>query len=238
MANILAVIPARGGSKGVPRKNLRTVGGTTLIAHAIYSAKLSNNISRCIISTDDNEIAAAALEAGGDVPFIRPAELATDTASSVDVLIHALNFCEQNDKIKYDIIALLQPTTPFRSVDDIDATIQLLKNHPERESAVTVAPAEMCNPHYLYQYQSDNAGVTPLLKNNSMSKRRQDQKKYYIRTGAVYAVTRAHLTKQYEVMGSDSLAHIVDAERSINIDSELELFIADQMWSYFHMKSQ
>lgn len=236
MANVLAVIPARGGSKGVLRKNLRTVGGITLIAHAIHSAKLAKNISRCVVSTDDDEIASVALEAGGDVPFIRPTELATDIASSIDVLIHAHDFCEQIDEITYDIVVLLQPTTPFRSGKDIDATIRLLKDHPERESAVSVAPAETCNPHYLYRYQSDNTGITPLLADNSIGKRRQDLEQYYIRTGAVYAVMSSYLTKQHRVVGPNSLAYVMDTDRSINIDSELELFIANQIWSYYHMK--
>ncbi len=237
MKNVLAVIPARGGSKGVKRKNLCTVGGVSLVARAINSAKSAKSILRCIVSTDDEEIASAAVEAGGDVPFMRPAELATDTASSVDVLIHAYEFCKRHDNVDYDIVVLLQPTTPFRSGEDIDGTVELLKASPGHKSAVTIAPAEGCNPHYLYRYQSDNAEILPLLINDSVGERRQDLEKYYIRTGAVYAVMSSYLIGQHRVMGENSLAYIVDAERSINIDSQLELIIANQICLHYNFTS-
>lgn len=233
MNRVLAVIPARGGSRGVARKNLRAVGGIPLIVHALNSANRSKLISRCIVSTEDEEIAEVARKNNGDVPFMRPTELATDTASSVATLIHAVDYCEQQERRSYEIAVLLQPTTPFRTADDIDGTVQLLLDRVNRNTAITVAASDNCNPNYLYrQVGSESSIMQPLLDASATGQRRQDMEKYYVRTGAVYAVRVPFLNRHKTVIESRCLAYVTPSEHAINIDTELQLFIAEQIWTF------
>ncbi len=135
--DVLGVIPVRSGSKRIPDKNIRELGGKPLLAHTIEQARASSVLDRCIISTDDKEIAAVARDHGGDVPFLRPDRLATDTASSADVVAHALEWVNEQG-YKPTIGVLLQVTTPFRTSTDIDEAIKKLQQSPEAMSLVAV----------------------------------------------------------------------------------------------------
>jgi len=232
MMRTLAVIPARGGSKGVPRKNLRNLGGEPLIAHTIRAALGSTTLTRTIVSTDDEEIAEVSRSFGADVPFIRSEELSSDTAASVSVAINALQFCEDSENETYDIVVLLQPTTPFRSSGDIDKAVCLLVENPAAESAITVAPMGACNPHYFYRKKSQGELWEPVSGSASLERRRQDLEELFIRTGAVYAVRRSYLLHEKRLMSDESLALVMKENESINIDTEFDLFLANAILDF------
>ena len=233
MVNCLAVIPCRGGSKRVHRKNLREIGGIPLVAHAINAANASTLITRVIVSTDDEEIAAVAKEYGGDVPFIRPAELAIDESKSIDVAMHALRTCMKNVE-HYDIFVLLQPTTPLRSAQDIDATIQLLIDNPDHNSAITVKPVGSSHPNYLYKTVNNNGEMIPYIDNSMAEVRRQEFEDIYVRNGAVYAVRTSYMLENSKLLDESVLAHKMSEETSINIDDEFELYLVQQIYNRLH----
>jgi CMP-N,N'-diacetyllegionaminic acid synthase len=225
MVSCLAVIPCRGGSKGVHRKNLREIDGIPLVAHTIHAANASKLITRTIVSTDDDEIASVAKEYGGDVPFIRPEKYATDQAKSIDVVLHALNKCSEQFKEQYDYLILLQPTSPFRDNIHIDSAIKMLVGNKNAESLISVkeVPNE-CNPHYIYKIL-DNRYCEPLIESAEII-RRQDQPKSYVRNGAIYVVKVSYLLQNESLLAAKNLAYEMDDESSINIDTELDLIVA------------
>lgn len=139
--NILAVIPARAGSKSVPHKNIRIIGGKPMLAHSIAHAQKSKYINRIIVSTDSEEYASIAKEYGAEVPFLRPAEYATDTALDYDVFYHALTWLKNREGYEADVVVQLRPTYPIRDVHDIDNMIQLLLDHPKADSVRSMAKA-------------------------------------------------------------------------------------------------
>ena len=140
--NVLAVIPARAGSKSVPHKNIREIGGKPMLAHSIDHALASRYINRVIVSTDSEEYAAIAKEYGAEVPFLRPAEYATDTALDYDVFYHALTWLNDHEGYKPDIVVQLRPTYPIRNVEDIDNMIKMLIDHPEADSVRSMSKAQ------------------------------------------------------------------------------------------------
>ena len=233
MTSCLAVIPCRGGSKGVPRKNLREIGGIPLVAHSIRAAREAKLITRAIVSTDDDEIANVARDYGGDVPFIRPSEYATDIAKSIDVALHSLKYCIENGE-HYDVVVLLQPTTPLRRAADIDATIDLLVRHPEYNCAITVKPVGSSHPNYLYQSVGDSEKMAPFLDSNMAEVRRQEFDNVYVRNGAVYAVRAKYMLENSMLTDTNVLAHVMSEETSVNIDDEFELFLAQQIYSWLN----
>lgn len=209
------MIPARGGSKGVPRKNIRLLGGRPLIAWTIQAALDSRSVSRVIVSTDDPEIAEVALRWGADVPFIRPAELSGDDAPGDAPFRHAVK--EIPD---HRLAVLLQPTSPFRTAADIDACVALVA--PAR-SAVSVCAV---SKHPAWMFTVDDKGLQPILPAMSETTRRQDLPAVYALNGAIYAMTTADLNAEARLVGPGTQAHIMSAERSIDIDTELDLQLA------------
>jgi N-acylneuraminate cytidylyltransferase len=152
---VLALIPARGGSKRIPKKNIKHLAGKPLIVHSIESARKSKYIDRLITSTDDSEIAEVARKHGSEVPFMRPAELANDMANDFSVFSHALEWLEQTEGWKPDIIVQLRPTSPLRTVEHIDAAIELLSQNKEADSVRTVTRPEQ-SPYKMYKITEDN----------------------------------------------------------------------------------
>lgn len=138
---ILAIIPARAGSKSVPNKNIRNIGGKPMLAHSIDHAKESKTVNRIIVSTDSAEYARIAKEYGAEVPFLRPAEYATDTALDYDVFYHALTWLKENDHYMPDVVVQLRPTYPIRRSEDIDNMVELLLKHPEADSVRSMTKA-------------------------------------------------------------------------------------------------
>jgi len=233
MVNCLAVIPCRGGSKGIHRKNLREIGGIPLVAHTINAANATTLITKTIVSTDDEEIAIVAKKYGGDVPFIRPSEFALDESKSIDVAMHALRTCAQNGE-HYDIFVLLQPTTPLRSAQDIDSTIQLLIDNPNFNSAITVKPVGSSHPNYLYKTVDDSVIMTPYIDNSMAEVRRQEFADIYVRNGAVYAVKTPYMLENSKLIDERVLVHRMSEETSVNIDDEFELYLAQQIYNRLH----
>lgn len=161
--NVLAVIPARAGSKSVPHKNIREIGGKPMLAHSIDHALASRYINRVIVSTDSEEYAAIAKEYGAEVPFLRPAEYATDTALDYDVFYHALTWLADHEGYKPDIVVQLRPTYPIRNVEDIDNMIKMLIDHPKADSVRSMSRAQEIPYKMWLRQESDEDGST--LKN-------------------------------------------------------------------------
>ncbi len=223
---IIAVITARGGSRGVPGKNIKDLGGKPLIAYSIEVAKKSNLISHLIVSTDDEEIANIAKGYGADIPFMRPTELSSDTAGHVEVMQHAVGFMEEKLAITFDHIVILQPTSPFRLVEDIDETLRILM---ESDADSGVSMMELEGDHPVKIKKMDGNRVLPYCVSESEGVRRQDLPKAYKRSSAVYAVKRDILMNQGMIFGDDVVGHVVPGERSIDIDTEYDWLRAEYM---------
>lgn len=212
---ILGLITARGGSKGVQRKNVLSICEKPLIVWSIDAAKGSKYLDRLVVSTDDVEIAEVARGAGAEVPFMRPARLATDEASSVDVAVHALTMLSG-----YDALVLLQPTSPLRTSEDIDACIDLWATSAA-PSCVSVCVAEQ-HPSLMYRIAAGST-LQPILGSPTMAGRRQDLSTIYVLNGAVYVVDASRLIDSRTFIFSDSVGYPMPVERSIDIDSELDI---------------
>jgi len=227
---ILAVIPARGGSKGVPRKNIRLLGDRPLIAYTIETAlKAQNLLHRVIVSTDDEEIAGIARQYGAEVPFIRPAELGADKARMVPVLQHAVSFVEDQDHVHLDWVLLLQPTTPFRSVEDIQEAVHLSQTGG-CDSVISVV--QVFGVHPILMKRIENDRLLPFCIDEKEGTRRQDyQPPAYMRNGAIYLTRRNGLMENGSIWGKVIRPYIMPEERSVNIDNEMDFLIAEQMLS-------
>ncbi len=222
---ILAIIPARGGSKGVLRKNIRDLNGKPLIAWTIEQVRESKLIDRCVVSTEDEEIRDVALGYGGDVPFLRPKELAADDTPGIDPILHAAG------KIPgYDIIVLLQVTSPLRLSSDIDGAIQycLDMNAP---SCVSVTEAE-CSPYWMYTLDEQKV-MNPVLEiSKEKSYQRQKLPVVYQLNGAVYVAGVDYLQREKSFCGSGTVGYVMPRERSYDIDT-----MEDFLWVEFLMKN-
>lgn len=206
----LGVITARGGSKGLPGKNVMPAAGRPLIAWTVDAALASRSIDRLVLSTDDGAIAAAARRHGCDVPFMRPAALATDSATSIDVILHALE-----EVPGFDVVVLLQPTSPLRTAADIDAACDLVG--AGAPAAVSVAPVEQ-SPYWMYRLD-DGRALTPVLPLPAGVSRRQDLPPVYALNGAVYVADVAWLRRTRTFVTAETVAHVMPIERSIDIDT-------------------
>lgn len=218
---IIAVIPARKGSKRLPNKNILTLARKPLVSWTIESALKSKYIDKIILSTDSDQISKLAIEMGIDVPFIRPKELATDTATSFDVVKHALNCCGDG----FDIVLLLQPTSPLRTNEDIDGALDLLANK-KAHAVVSVCDTEhsplFCNT------LDDSLSMKGFLNDKLKNKRTQDLPKYYRINGAVYAIYINELLKENTFFVSDKIyAYIMPQKRSVDIDTKLDFKLAE-----------
>lgn len=229
---ILAVIPARGGSKGVPRKNLCEIDGAPLIVHAIRAGLQSRRLAHCIVSTDDAEIAAVARTAGGSVPFLRPAELAGDQSPTWAALQHAVAWYEVEHGEPLLAVVTLQPTTPLRTGEDVDRAIEIFLNgQPEADSLISVCEAAEHHPLTLY-HGADGSFLDPLLKGLNPNTRRQDFPPVYWRNGAIYITRRDLLMRDNRVVSDRPLAYIMPKLRSSNIDEPFDLELAELMLSW------
>jgi len=227
-ARILVIITARGGSKGVPRKNIRPLGGRPLIAWTIETAlAIKDHVARVVVSTDDAEIAAISRTYGAEVPFLRPAELAQDTTKSLPVLQHAVQAIEQQDGSPVDWVLLLQPTTPFRSAEDIIACLDFARAG-DCDSVISVAPSPV---HPIFVKSIDDEGfLRPFLLEEPEGLRRQDaQPPAYVRNGAVYLTRRDVLMETNSIWGRRIKAYVMPPERSVNIDSEADFLLAETL---------
>ena len=223
--NILAIIPARGGSKRVKRKNIRNINNKPMIAYTVEAAKKSKYITRLIVSTDDDEIANIALNFGAEVPFLRPSMYSTDKAKSIDLVLHSLIECKRIYQENYDFVLLLQPTSPFRNSSHIDEAIQMLIDNSNADSLISVNESGHFHPHYLYFPINQNF-IKPLIENIEI-KGYQEMDKSYIRNGAIYLVKASYLETNKSFIAENNLAILMDELSSINIDTEIDLKLAN-----------
>jgi len=219
----LGVIPARGGSKGLPGKNLRKLGALSLIGHAIASARESALLASFIVSTDSPEIAEEAARHGAPVPFLRPAELATDQAGMLPVLQHAVRWLEASAGVRPELIVTLQPTSPFRTGADIDATIRKVADTGS-DSAQTLSEASY-HPYFMKTLDGDR--TMALFPDGHTYVRRQDAPPVYQPSGAVYVTRYATLMEQGHILGDDNRGVIMGFEPSVNIDTEWDFLLAE-----------
>jgi CMP-N,N'-diacetyllegionaminic acid synthase len=223
---ILGVIPARGGSKGIPRKNLYKINGKPLIQYSIDEAKRSKHLTHVILSTDDAEIAEVGKKLGAEVPFLRPASLATDTALSVDVTIHALKAMEEKLNIIFDAIMLLQPTTPLRRAEDIDGAIEKLFSDTKIDSIVSLVDVGANHPARMYTVEKQ--GIVNVMPEPVKMMPRQQLPKVYIRSGDIYLIKRDALLKGHSLMGNQVAEWVMSKERAFNIDTMEDLFLLER----------
>lgn len=212
---VIAVIPARGGSKSLPRKNLLLAGGRPLIAWTILAAQKSNAIDYLALSSEDSEIIAVAEAWGCSAPFRRPDELSTDTASTIDVVLHAL---EQLPG--YDYVILLQPTSPLRTEYDIDKAFALLEA-TGAPSCVSICEVDK-SPYLMYLLGNDKT-ITSVMPQLPTLMRRQDLPATYVLNGAIYIANVDWLRKNKKFITSETVAYEMDRERSIDIDTKEDL---------------
>jgi CMP-N,N'-diacetyllegionaminic acid synthase len=214
----LAIIPARGGSKGIPRKNITIINGKPLIQYTIDEAKNSKYLDRIIVSTDDKEIAEIAKRCGAEVPFLRPKELASDHAKTIDALIHAVTELEKRG-IKYDFVVLLQPTQPLRKSWHIDEAIQEIVETNE-ESLVSVSKVK---EHPILMRTIGEDGKVKKLLEISSTVRRQDFPTFYKVNGAIYInKINENFTKNTS-LNDNKLAYLMDKKYDLDIDEPIDL---------------
>jgi CMP-N,N'-diacetyllegionaminic acid synthase len=216
---VLALIPARGGSKGIPRKNLLPIAGKPLIAYSILQAQESQRISRVIVSTDDPEIAATAIEWGAEVPFMRPSKFAGDLSPDIDVFRHALEWLATNEHYSPDLVVHLRPPGPARRVDLIDEAIDLLARHPEADAVRSVAPA-LQTPYKMW-FITSSGHLEPMIRLEGMvdsqSVPRQRLPPVYWQNGYVDVVRPRAILDKNSMWGDCALPFLVD-ETLLEID--------------------
>ena len=222
MTNILALIPARGGSKGIPRKNIRNFAGYPLIAWSIAAGLQAYAVSRVIVSTDDEEIAAVARKYGAETPFMRPYELAQDHTNDLPVFEHALKWLEDIESYKPDIVVQLRPTSPIRPKDCVDSAVRILIENPDADSVRAVVPAGQ-NPHKMWRFNGYNKPMKPLLEVAGISEPynapRQILPPVHWQTGHIDVIRTATITRKHSLTGSVVYPLVIDARYTVDIDT-------------------
>lgn len=220
--DVLALVPARGGSKGVPRKNLRPLGGKPLIAWTIEAALATRGVTRIVVSTDDNDIAETAKAFGAEVPFLRPVELATDQAGMLGVVRHALT----NLSGSFGFLVLLQPTSPLRAASDIDAAVRLCKESGAPSCVGVTALSK--SPQWMFRLDPQRR-LRPLVKAAPSDARRQDLPVAHALNGAIYVARCDWIMEAESFIGPETVAYEMPRERSVDIDTEFDFMIAEAL---------
>lgn len=225
---ILAVVLARGGSKSVPRKNVKPLAGIPMIAYTLREGLKSKRITQLVVSTDDAEIAQISKDHGALVPFMRPAELASDTASSKDCLQHAVRFMEEREKCRYDYVIELMVTNPLKTVEDIDAVLDKLIQ-TGADSVISVMQLLDHHPARIKKIVDDR--IVDFCVPEIPDSRRQDLKPdAFIRNGSIYAMRRDVLMIQNARYGTaDSRPYVMPESRCVNVDSPIDFLTAEAM---------
>ena len=222
MTHILALIPARGGSKGIPRKNIKDFAGYPLIAWSIAAGLQAKSVSRVIVSTDDAEIAAVARECGAETPFLRPAELAQDRTTDFPVFEHALKWLEDIEGYKPEIVVQLRPTSPIRPKDMVDQAVGILVQHPEADSVRGVVPAAQ-NPHKMWRFNGYDAPMNPLLEVEGIAEPynapRQALPPVYWQTGHIDAIRATTISRKHSLTGGVVYPLVIDPRYTVDIDT-------------------
>lgn len=221
---VLAVIPARGGSKGIPRKNIFPLKGKPLIAWTIEEAQKSQFLDKIIVSTDDEEIAEVSREWGGEVPFLRPKELAKDDTPGVEPILHALSYFPN-----YEYVVILQPTSPLRTAEDIDSAI-VLCNHHQREYCVSVTESKFI-PEWLFYINNKDQVLEPVNKKSDIPYQRQKVQKSYVLNGAVYVAKVQSLIRDRSFLTPNTIPYVMPSVRSVDIDDMEDLLYCEYLLS-------
>ena len=222
MSEILALIPARGGSKGIPRKNIRNFAGYPLVAWSIAAAKQASCVTRIILSTDDEEIAAVAREYDAETPFLRPSELARDQTTDLPVFVHTLRWLEENEGYTPEIVIQLRPTSPIRPKDCVDSSVKLLMEHNDADCVRGVVPAAQ-NPHKMWRFAGGDKPMTPLLDVEGIPEPynapRQILPPVYWQTGHIDAIRVSTIIQKHSLTGDVIYPLIIDPRYTIDIDN-------------------
>jgi CMP-N,N'-diacetyllegionaminic acid synthase len=221
----LCTICARGGSKGVPGKNVRVLAGRPLIAHSVEQAAATKLFDRVVVSTDSEEIAAAARDAGAEVPFMRPRELATDTAPKVPVIRHALQASERHYGATFDIIVDLDATSPLRVPEDIVACVRLAEGGAP--NVITGTPSR--HSPYFNMVEERDGGISLVKTPGAAIARRQDAPRTYDMNASIYVWRRDALLADGPLITKGTRLHVMPAERSIDVDSELDWMMVERL---------
>jgi N-acylneuraminate cytidylyltransferase len=216
---VLALVPARGGSKGIPDKNRVRLGGRPLIAWTIEAAGAARTIDRVVVSTDDARLALLASGCGAEVPFLRPKELARDDTPTMPVVMHAIDTLGWDD-----VVVLLQPTSPLRTAEDVDACVEIFLDSGRPVVSVTVA-----DPPPQHMIVRDGDGIAPLLGGLPAGGRRQDLPPVFALNGAVYVADAAWLREHGTFVAAQTRVYEMPRERSVDIDDAFDLRVAEAM---------
>jgi len=233
--NILAIIPARGGSKGIPMKNIQKLCGKSLIEYTIRSAISSSKINRVIVSTDNARIAQVSKKAGAEVPFLRPKILSKDNSPTTETIKHAINFLQKKYSYEPDIICLLQPTSPIRDLSVIDNSITKL----QRTNATSVITVAKIKNHPFASFWYSKGYLKPFRASFAKYYQRQKYPPLYYPTGAVYTFWTKNLKKYNSIYGPRIKPIIINQEDNIDIDTLFDLFIAEmriRSWNTYSKK--
>ena len=222
MTEILALIPARGGSKGIPRKNIRSFAGFPLLAWSIAAGLQAKSISRVIVSTDDQEIATVAREYGAEVPFLRPSELAQDRTTDLPVFEHAFKWLEDVEGYKPSIVVQLRPTSPIRPVDCVDGAVRILVEHDNADCVRGVVLAAQ-NPYKMWRFNGYDKPMNPLLTVDGIAEPynapRQILPPAYWQTGHVDAIRTSTITRKHSLTGDRVYPLVIDPRYTVDIDT-------------------
>jgi CMP-N-acetylneuraminic acid synthetase len=223
--NCLAIIPARGGSKGLPRKNIRLLAGKPLIVWTIEQAKKSKYSDKVIVSTEDKEIAKISKKYGAEVPFLRPKELATDSSPTIDTIIHAISWFEKREEY-FDIVVLLEPTSPLRKKDDLDNAIELfIESIDKADSLVSVSEVHLENPYIMKKIE--NGYVKPFIEIDENVYQRQQLPKVYFPYGVVY-LSKTDTLKRYKTFYQErTIPYFIERWQNYEIDDLYDFIVVE-----------
>lgn len=220
---IVAIIPARGGSKGIPRKNIRNLCGKPLIAHTIEEARKSNYIDRVIVSTEDSEIASIGKSYGAEIPFLRPIELSQDDTPGIDPIIHCVEWLIENEDYTPDYVICLQCTTPFRNSIQIDEAIKTLIDS-DKESLVSLCESDI-SPYWMKKIE--NGHIVDFMNDSKFYARRQETPPVYKLNGAIYISRVNNLLQNRNWYTNQTQAFIMNKVTSLDIDDILDFKFAE-----------
>jgi len=224
---VLGLVPARGGSKGIPKKNTVMLCGKPLLQYTAEAALAAHRLDRVVLTTDDDEIARVGRDCGLDVPFLRPAELSLDNTPSIPVVQHAINWLADHDD-HYDAVCLLQPTNPLRLPSDIDGAVDLLEA-TSADSVIAFVDVGEKHPARMKMVTEDGRVIDPPFAEQYEGQRRQELQKLFLREGSIYLTRTAVIMEQNSLKGEDCRAWLIPVERACAIDSPFDLFLAEKL---------
>jgi N-acylneuraminate cytidylyltransferase len=227
---VLAIIPARGGSKKIPRKNIRDLAGKPMLAWSCEAARASRRVTRLVCSTDDPEIADAARAWGAEIPCLRPAEFASDRATDYPVFAHMLAHLREHEGYRPDLVVQLRPTAPLRRAEHIDAAVELLTAHPEADCVRTVTVATQ-HPHKMWRFAADGVmlpfveGLT--MRDEAFNQPRQALPPAFIQNGSVDVIRATCIEGKQSLTGDVVVGLVMDELDSVNVDQEEDFLLAE-----------